>query len=296
MPFIGETAALTAAFFWGFGALLFEGAGTRVGALTTNLLRLLLACLFLSLTLFCQSGVLFPLHIPLENFLWLGSSGIIGLAMGDAALFYAIVILGPRLSTLLLSLAPPITTIFAWLFLGEQLGLMAIVGITLTFGSIIWVVSERHGKEYIRGSKLTGVVLGFIAALGQGIGVILAKKGLTGDIDSLSATLLRMVPATLVMWSVALCIRQVKPAIVAMRDKLTALFIFGGALLGPYIGVWLSIVAVKYTEAGVAATLLATVPILLIPMEFVVHKRRPSMRAVIGTLLAVAGIALIFLR
>ncbi|MBN1480649.1 DMT family transporter [candidate division KSB1 bacterium] len=296
MPFIGEIAALTAAFLWGFGALLFESAGRRVGAFATNLLRLVLACLFLSLTLYLQSGVLFPVHASLENHLWLGISGVIGLAIGDGALFYAIVILGPRLSTLLLSMAPPVTTIIARLFLGEQLGTLAVVGITLTVVSIIWVVSEKHGKEHYRGSKTAGVILGFIAALGQGLGVILAKMGLTGDIDSLSATLLRMIPATLVLWGAAFILRQARPALDAMRDRRTALFILGGALLGPYIGVWLSIVAVKHTQAGIAATLLATVPILIIPIEFVVHRRKPSVRAMIGTILAVTGIAMIFLR
>jgi len=296
MPFIGEFAALTAAFFWGFGALLFESAGTRIGAFQTNLLRILLACIFLSITLYFQAGLFFPIQASFDNKFWLGLSGIVGLAIGDGALFYAIVILGPRLSTLLLSMAPPITTIVAWLFLGESLGLMAIAGISITFAAIIWVVSEKHDKEKIRGSKSVGVLLGFIAALGQGIGVILAKIGLTNGIDSLSATLLRMLPAAIGLWGLALVTGHAKSAVIAMRDKTSALLLLGGAVFGPYIGVWLSIVAVKYTEAGIASTLLSTVPILLIPMEFIVHRRKPSLRAIVGTMLAVAGIAMIFLR
>jgi drug/metabolite transporter (DMT)-like permease len=296
MPYTGEFAALTAAFFWGFGALLFESAGTRIGAFATNLLRLVLACFFLSVTLYFQAGFFFPLHASMENHLWLGLSGIIGLAIGDGALFYAIVILGPRLSTLLLSLAPPITTIIAWIFLGETLGFMAIAGISLTLLAIIWVVSEKHKAEHIRGSKALGVLFGIVAALGQGVGVILAKMGLTGNIDSLSATLLRMVPATVGLWLVALLTRQARPSILALKNKMTALIILGGALFGPYIGVWLSVVAVKYTKAGIASTLLSTVPILIIPLDFFVHRRKPSLRAIVGTILAVAGIALIFAR
>jgi drug/metabolite transporter (DMT)-like permease len=170
------------------------------------------------------------------------------------------------------------------------------LGISITFAAIIWVVAEKHGDEHIRGSKTVGVLLGFIAALGQGLGVILAKLGLTGNIDSLSATLIRMVPAALALWAVALLTRHAKSAIVAMRDKMSALFVLGGAIVGPYIGVWLSIVAVKYTKAGIAATLLSTVPILIIPIEFIVHRRKPSVRAIVGTVLAVLGIAMIFMR
>lgn len=296
MPFIGEIAALTAAFFWGFGAFLFENAGIRIGALATNLMRLLLACLLLSLTLFILQGNFLPLHASSHSVYWLGISGLVGLALGDGALFYAIVILGPRLSILLLSLAPPFTAVIAWLFLGEQLGLYAILGILLTFCAIIWVVSEPHGKEHIRGSKAVGVLLGLIGALGQGLGVVLAKQGLTTELDALSATQLRMVPATVVMWLFAVVIRQAKPTIVAMKNKRAALAVLGGAVFGPFIGVWLSIVAVKHTEAGVAATLLATVPILIIPLEFFIHQRKPSMRALLGTAVAIVGIALIFMR
>jgi drug/metabolite transporter (DMT)-like permease len=296
MPYIGEIAALTAAFLWGFGALLFESAGIRIGAFATNLLRILLGSIFLSLTLYFQVGLFFPIHASLPSQFWLGFSGIVGLAIGDGALFYAIVIIGPRLSTLLLSMAPPITTIAAWLLLGERLGLSAILGICITFAAIMWVVAEKHGNEHIRGSKAAGILFGCIAALGQGLGVILAKLGLTGDIDSLSATLIRMVPAAFVLWGVAAITRHAKPAILAMRDRTSALIILGGAILGPFIGVWLSIVAVKHTEAGVASTLLSTVPILIIPLEFIVFRRRPSIRAIIGTAVAVMGIAMIFMR
>ena len=296
MSFIGEIAALTAAFFWGFGALLFESAGTRIGAFATNVLRIVLACLFLGFTLYLQSGYVFPLYATQQNIFWLGLSGIIGLAIGDGALFYAIVILGPRLSTLLLSLAPPFTTVVAWLVMGERLGWMALLGILLTVAAIVWVVGEKHGNEHIRGSKTAGVLLGLLAAAGQGLGVILAKMGLDGNLDSLSATILRMVPAAIGLWIVALFTRQTKAVVFAIRDRTVALIILGGAILGPYVGVWLSLVAVKYTEAGIASTLLATVPILIIPMEFVIHGRKPSLRAIIGTVLAVVGIALIFLR
>ncbi len=296
MPFIGEIAALAAAFFWGFGALLFEAAGTRIGAFQTNILRLVIGCVLLSLALYFQVGAFFPMHASQENYIWLGLSGIVGLAIGDGALFYAIVILGPRLSTLLLSLAPPVATVIAWLFLGEALEPIALIGIVVTIAAIAWVVSEKHGDEHIRGSKTVGIILGVVAALGQGVGVIFAKLGLTGGIDSLSATLIRMLPAAVLMWLVAALSRRALPTVLALRDKISALVVVTGSIVGPFIGVWLSIVAVKHTEAGIASTLLATVPVLLIPMEFFIHKRVPSIRGVIGAAMAVVGIAMIFMR
>ena len=128
------------------------------------------------------------------------------------------------------------------------------------------------------------------------MGVIFAKLGLTGGIDSLSATLIRMLPAAVLMWLVAALSRRALPTVLALRDKISALVVVIGSIVGPFIGVWLSIVAVKHTEAGIASTLLATVPVLLIPMEFFIHKRAPSIRGVIGAAMAVVGIAMIFMR
>ena len=105
-----------------------------------------------------------------------------------------------------------------------------------------------------------------------------------------------MLPAAILLWGVAALSRHAKPAIVALKDKYIALVILVASIAGPFVGVWLSIVAVKYTEAGIASTLLATVPILLIPMEFFIHKRVPSWRGVLGAVLAVVGVALIFMR
>lgn len=296
MPFIGETAALVAALFWGGCAILFENAGKQIGAFVTNLIRILLACIFLSVTLFMQTGQIFPIHATSHEFFWLGLSGVIGLAIGDGALFYCLVILGPRRATLLLSMAPPITAFLAWIFLGEKLGILAILGIFITMGGVFWVVNEKHVAENTEGSKKLGIVLGIIAAVGQGIGLILAKIGLADNISPLAGTLLRMVPAAMVLWLVSFITGHFYDVILALRNKRAMLATFGGAIFGPYLGVWLSFVAVKYTEAGIAATLLATVPILIIPMIILVHKTRPSWRGVAGSIAATAGIALLFLR
>lgn len=296
MPFVGEIAALTAAFFWGFCTLLFESAGKKIGAFPTNLLRIVMACFLLCFSLFVQTGLFFPIKATHHHYLWLGTSGIIGLAIGDGALFFSIVIIGPRLATLLLSFAPPLTTLIAWIFLGEVLQPLAVLGIVITVGSIIWVVSEKQNRDHDNKRLIKGVILGLIAALGQAVGVIFAKIGLDIAIDSLSATILRMVPSAFFLWIVAFLTRQAKPTLVAFKNKSALLATIGGSIFGPFIGVWLSIVAVKYTQAGIAATLLATVPILVIPLEIIVHKRKPSLRAVTGTICAIFGITLIFLR
>lgn len=295
MPFIGEIAALTAAFFWGSTAYLFDYAGSKIGAFPINVLRVFFACLLLSIVLFVQKGILYPVSVSHHSSFWLGISGIIGLAIGDGALFFSILNIGPRLATLVLALAPPFTTITAWIFLGEKLGLYALLGITLTITAIVWVVSERNSDDQKIKNKTAGIIYGVIAALGQGLGVIFAKIGLN-DIDTISATLLRMAPACVALWLMAFFIGQAKSAVTALSNKPVLGAILIGTIFGPFLGVWLSIVAVKYTAAGIASTLLSTVPILVIPVEVLIYRRIPTIRAIIGTTLAILGIALIFMR
>ena len=226
---------------------------------------------------------------------WLAISGIVGLAIGDAALFVCMVTLGPRLATLLLSLAPPITALVAWIFLNEKLAVLSIAGIGLTLGGIFWVVMEEH-SDPVHGSKTVGVVMGILAALGQGLGIIFAKKAFTTEIDALSATVLRIVPAMLVLWFVALLRGQCWQVAKSIQNRRAALATLGGSIFGPFLGIWLANVAVKYSEAGVAATLLATVPILVIPQTMIIYKTKPTLRTMVGTIIAVLGVALLFLH
>jgi len=295
LPYQGEIAALTAVILWSSTAILFEALGKRIGSFNTNLMRLTLASIFLSVTLFFQDGSFFPFSASAEQKLWLGLSGVVGLALGDAAFFSCLVVLGSRLATLLLSLSPVFTTAFAWFFLGEHLSWVGLAGIVTTFTGIFWVVNEKNTDHHPR-VKLKGIILGILAAIGQAAGVILAKYGFRTEIGALAATLLRMVPAALVMWGAAVVLKRLAPMKIFVTDKKASRFILIASLIGPYLGVWLANVAVKYAEAGVASTLLATVPVLLIPLVWIIYGHRPTLRAVIGTLISMAGVALIFMR
>jgi len=295
LSYLGQLAALTAAFFWSGTAIMFSAAGKRIGAFATNLLRILCGAVLLCTALWLTTGQFFPLHATAYQIKWLAISGIVGLAIGDAALFVCMVGLGPRIATLLLSLAPAITTLVAWFFLGEKLSGLSVFGILLTLGGIWWVVLEEH-SDPVQGSKTVGLIMGLIAAIGQGLGIIFAKKALNTEIDALSATVLRMVPAMAALWLVALLRGQVMQVLRTVRNRDAALATLGGSIFGPFLGVWLANVAVKYTEAGIAATLLATVPLLIIPLTMVIYRTKPSLRTMIGTLIAVSGVACLFLR
>lgn len=298
MSYFGELAALGTATCWSFGSLFFDAAGRQLGANNVNKIRILQASVLLSLALWILTGRFVPAAIPIQNVLWLSLSGVIGLVLGDYCYFTSLVILGPRRATLLMVAGPVFTALFAWPVLGEVLGPTALAGIGIAIVGIVWVSLEKRGAARIArsGSLLAGALWGLAGAAGQAIGLVLAKLGMGGDVLPLEATLCRMLAAAAVLWLFTILSGRLLSTIRALRNKRGLIFSMGGATVGPFIGVWLSLVAVQHTEAGIAATIMAAVPVLVIPLEIFVHREFPSVRALLGAIVSVCGVAILFLR
>lgn len=296
MPFLGEIAALTTATFWAFASLLFNAAARRVGAFTLNQARITVALIALSTILLVTRGFDWAPQARASNVLLLGLSGLVGLTLGDWAYFGALVCLGPRLSTLLMTLAPPMAALLAVPILHETLSPIAWGGMALILAGVSWVVLERRGDTIPRGRRIRGVVLGALGSLGQALGLILSKLGMGAAVDPLPATAIRMAAATAGVWILALAYRRAGDVRKLASDPVARWATLGASALGPVFGVWLSLVAITLTKAGIAATLMATTPILVLPLVVIVRKERVSSRAIVGALAAVVGVALIFLR
>jgi len=295
----GELAALGTASCWTLASLVFTLIGRRIGAFNLNKLRIPVAVLFLGGMLAATGEFAQAASVGLSDYGWLGVSGVIGLVLGDSCYFGALVILGPRRATLLMSAAPVMAALLAWPSLGEHLGWLAWTGILVTLGGIAWVTAERdfHNNGATHGSKTLGILLGFGGAAGQAIGLVIAKKVLVGSaISPLLATFTRMVAAAIVIWAYASVRGQIRSTLSLLRQRVVLLAVIAGAVLGPFIGVWLSLISVKHIEAGVAATIMATVPVLVLPLVVLVYRERVSARAVLGAIVAVGGVAMLFLR
>jgi drug/metabolite transporter (DMT)-like permease len=297
--FWGELAALGTASCWALASLVFTRAGRQIGAFNLNKLRIPIAAFCLSGALLLTGGGQDIAHLSGINAAWLALSGVIGLTLGDSCYFHSLVILGPRRATLLMSSAPVMTALLALTFLDEHLGWVAWLGIAITVAGIAWVTAERdiHSVNSPHASKALGVLLGLGAAAGQAIGLVIAKHVLVGsEIAPLAATLVRMVAATIAIWSYALAARQVRSTLGVLRQASVRRVVVAGAMLGPFIGVWLSLVSVRHIEAGVAATIMATVPVLVLPLVVLIFHERVTPRAVLGAVVAVGGVAMLFLR
>jgi len=299
IAFLGPLAALGTSFCWSFTSIFFTLAGRKVGSMVVNRIRLVMAVFFLMLTHWALQGMPFPLHASPERWLWMGVSGVIGLVMGDALLFQSFVWLGPRLSMLLMSLAPVISTLLAWVVLGETLVFWQLIAIALTVSGVASVILDQAGNNaaIVAGKRyLIGILFGLGGATGQAVGLIAAKKGLSGDFPAISGTLIRMFIATITLWAVTIAMKQGQATLRKINNDPQAMkYVLGGAFFGPFLGVYLSLIAVQSTQVGIASTLMSLPPVFLLPISHFIFGERIGVRAVVGTLIAIAGVAMLLL-
>jgi|SRR5271157_592498 len=298
MSSIGEIAALFTSFCWSFSAIGFTKSTQRVGSMATNRVRVFLAMLALILINGLLYGQPVPLHAGASRWAWLGISGIIGLSLGDAFLFQAYHEIGARLGLLLLSLAPVFGAAIAWVFFGQALKALQIAGIAITLAGISWVVMTRPTEVQEHAHKVTGrgILFGILAALGQATGLVFSQQGMSGGFSPFAGTLIRMLAAVATLWIAAAFQRQAGTTVEAMRRSPGAFgWIAFGALFGPVLGVSSSLLAVQHVGIGVASTLMALPPVFMLPISYFVFKDRFGWQAIVGTLVAMAGVALLFL-
>ncbi len=298
MPFAfaGEFAALATALCWTVTSMAFQSAGKRIGSLSVNLIRLVMAFGFLALYSWVVRGRPLPTDASAHSWTWLSLSGVVGFTIGDLCLFRAFVVLGARLSMLLMSLVPPMTALIGLAILGERLDLLDWVGMSVTVSGVTWVVAERRprkpGEEHSAHNRI-GILLGVMGAAGQAVGLVLSKFGMR-DYDSFAATHIRII-AGIASFALVFTIIGWWPTLYrALHNRAAMARTTLGAVFGPFLGVSLSLVAVKYTEAGVAATIMALVPVLIIPPAVLIQKEHVSPRAILGSIIAVGGVVLLF--
>jgi drug/metabolite transporter (DMT)-like permease len=297
MAYVGEFAALVTAVCWSLTAIFFSYSGRLVGSNVVNRSRLLFALIFISLTHYLIEGALFPFDAELFRWGWLALSSILGLVLGDTFLFQAYVLVGPRLSMLMMSSVPIISTLLAWLFLGERLRGVELLGIFLAVAGIAWVVTERSGDspELQNRSYILGLLLGLLGALGQASNLIFAKLGLVGGFSPISATSIRILVALVILWTIAGLRRQIRLSVMSWRKRNVLPTILAGTIVGPFLGIWFSLIAVQLAPVGIASTLMALSPVILIPLSYLIYKEKITLRAALGTIFAFAGVTFIFL-
>jgi len=295
MNYIGEFAALATAFCWSITATSFEVAGKKVGSQPLNLIRLLIGSVFLMLFTLITRGIAFPIDASMNTWKWLFLSGLVGLVLGDLLLFEAFVRIGARISMLIYASVPPMSGILAYFILGETMSMIQIIGmfVTLTGIAIVILVKESGNKVKLS-HPMAGILLAFGGAFGQALGYIIGKFGLE-NYDAFAATQIRLI-AGIIGFSLLFTIRgNWKEFFVAFKEKQAMAFITLGSFFGPFLGISLSLLAIQYTNPGVASTLTSITPVLLIPVAIFIRKETVHFKEFFGAMVAISGVALIFL-
>ncbi len=295
-PGPGEIAALLTALSWTATMMAFEAAGRRVGSLNVNFLRVAIAAVFLAVFGYLQRGLWLPVDASAHNWIWLSVSGLIGLTLGDICLFRAFVLVGARIAALIMAFVPVISALISWLFLGEILSRLDQTGMLLTTAGIVMVVTgKRANNDGSRsGYSLTGLLMALGGALGQAVGLVFSKYGM-GAYDAFAANHIRLLAALAGFVLIFTLTGRWRNLVHATRHRSGMAYTTLGSFFGPFVGVSLSLYAVQHTQVGIAATIIALVPIFIIPPSMILKKEKIGLRDVVGAILAVGGSALLFI-
>lgn len=303
----GELAALGAAFVWATASLIFARLGKqKVSPLAMNLVKCTLALTLMSITLFIQREIFWPTQAPNHALLYLGISGIIGLSIGDTSYFHALKRIGARRTLLLSTLGPPATALMAWPILNEPITLPMLAGMTLTLFGVGWVISEQqaasnaaqHEEDAPHSKKILihGIIFASIAVFCQALGNVLTKLGSAPNLKPLEVGMIRLTFGIAGLVLVVLLSRKAADVKHAFSKKKQAALLLLAAFLGTYLGIWLLMASLSWTKVGIAATLSATSPLFVLPMAALFTGERITLRALIGTVISIVGVAILTLN
>lgn len=307
----GEIISLTVACLWTINALLGDAASHRIGAMPLNIIRMVLSIALLAILLWIMTGAPYPQFADGKVWLWMTLSGVVGYVFGDYCLFNSYVIFGSKYGQLFMTLAPPFAGITSWLMLGETMTGRSWLAMAVTLAGIaICVLAKGSGTAVVKLKlPLKGVLLGIGAGLGQGVGLVLSKVGLNHYSEILpseapqavatmmpfAGTFIRAIAGAVGFGLIIILGRSCGKVSEALHNRTGMILAFAATIFGPFVGVSLSLMAVQYAKAGIASTLMALVPVLIIVPYAIIHHQRISIKEVFGTIVTMVGVALFFL-
>lgn len=310
MEYLGEIISLVVAFSWTITALFANEASNRLGAMVVNVIRMVLATLFLGIILWVTVGSPYPVYADGPAWIYLALSALVGYVFGDFCLFNSYVVIGARFGQLFMTLAPPISAITGWLLLDEVMSWRSWFAMLVTISGIaISILSKGDDSKLHFNLPVKGILLGIGAGLGQGVGLVLSKIGIQHYAEAIppdapeamvqvlpfASTMIRAIvgAAGFICWmGLQGKLSQFKTAV---KDRPGMKYATLTTLFGPVIGVSLSLMAVQYTDTGIASTLMALTPVLIIAPYAIIYKQRIKAKEILGVAVSMVGVAMFFL-
>lgn len=305
----GEFLSLIVALMWTFTALFAEVASKRMGALTLNVWRMVLSIALLGSVLWILCGRPWPQYTTPEVWGWFLASGFMGFVFGDYCLFNSYLLVGSKFGQLFMTLASPFAAFTAWIIMGERMSWLGLLGMIVTLVGIgISILGKNESGQRKLKLPLRGILLGVGAGMGQGVGLVLSKLGMVtyaeqipadasqvADMMPFAGTMIRALMGLLGFGGAMLLTHQTHTLSRAWKDRKGAAAGMGAILLGPFLGVSLSLLAVNMTHAGVAQTLMSLTPIFILWPSRWIFGTKVTVQEVVGAIIAVIGASLFFI-
>ena len=325
--FVGELISLGVAVSWTATALFAEVGSKRMGSLPFNTIRMTMSLLFLAVTLWLVMGVPYPRYADGGTWIWLLLSGVVGYVIGDYCLMQGYIHIGSRFGQLFMTLSAPTAALTGRLLLGEQMRPLAILGMVVTLSGIALSILSKSDDSEQRSVRFKlpakGIFYAAMAGIYQGFGLVLSKVGLTHYDATLTAAgisgdaafagAIMPLPASVSMSFAATTIRGYiglvgfflvlvlfnKDGLAKLRravnDRKAMWCVLASTVFGPFIGVSASLLATQFTSAGIAQTLFALTPILIIAPASMLFHQKVTVKEVLGAIISVGGVCLFFL-
>ena len=297
---IGQLLALVTALCWAQNSLIYAHVGAQVSSNTTAHIRIWIALPLMLLVHLVFEGTLFPIGMDTNSFVLIGLSGVLGFCIADLFIFSSFVHIGARQTMVIMTTSPLFGALLAWIFTNEVLTPLQITGMVVTLLGVAWVVlaDRSSGVAGDRRKILKGIAIALGGSLTQAVAYVMADKGMTESIPAVSANVVRLTfgLGALVVFATARksFVRDFSRFTGKAGHKALVLILLA-AIVGPVLGIILNLQALKMAPVGVVTTLSQLTPVMLLPLEKFVMKRHITLSAVIGTLVAVAGSALLFI-
>ncbi|EJP4175745.1 TPA: EamA family transporter [Vibrio vulnificus] len=290
-----EWLALAAALLWAIASLLSVTPAQHLGSFAYSRWRMGCTAVMLSSMALFTGGWS---SVMAEDITPMMFSGLIGIFIGDTALFSCLNRMGPRQAGLLFSCHAVFSAILGYFLFSESMTSMELLGSLLVFSGVVLAIffgrrgQSQNALETVKGAAWIGIALGLLAALCQALGGIIAKPVMQTDIDPVAASAIRMISAFVAHFLLRATGAKISRATQKMNGRIFAITAING-FLAMAVGMTLILYALREGNVGMVALLSSTTPIMLLPILWIYTKQRPNRYAWLGAFVAVTGTAIL---
>jgi drug/metabolite transporter (DMT)-like permease len=270
--------------------------GKKVGSLSVNFIRLIIAFIFIGMYTFFTRGMLFPIDATSENWICLLISGVIGFVIGDFFLFEAYVRIGARLTMLIMATVPILSALADYIIIGQKITILDVIGMLVTiYGIILVILVKGSGNKTVKLSHpIKGLFYAFLGAIGQSFGLIFSKVGM-GSYDAFASTQIRTIAGIIGFSIIITYSKEWKSVFVACKQIRVMKYLTLGSFFGPFLGVSFSLLALQYTATGIASTIMSISRILIIPASIMIFHEKVTKKEILGAFISILGVGILFL-